>query len=44
MWGSGFITMIIYAVFGAVEDNFTLLTESSQPLLTESGKDIDIEH
>ena len=43
-YGSGLITMLIYASFGSVSDNFALLTESGQPLLTEDGQDIDIEH
>ncbi len=44
MWGSGFITQLIYATFGSVEDNFGLLTESGQNLLTEDGKYIDVEN
>lgn len=43
-WGSAFITQIIYATFGGVQDNFSLMTEDGQALLTEDGKDIDIEN
>lgn len=44
MWGSGFITQIIYATgIGGVSDNGALLTEDSKDLLTEDGKFILIE-
>lgn len=43
-WGSGYITQIIYASFGSVEDNFALLTENNLQLLAEDGKVIEIEH
>ena len=43
-WGSAFITQIIYASFGAVEDNFSLTAEDGQALLTEDGSNIDVEN
>jgi len=44
MWGSGFITQLIYATAGSVvDDSKALLTESSLNILTESGQNIDTE-
>lgn len=43
-WGSGFITIIIYATGGSdVINSNGLLTEASDDLLTEDGKFILIE-
>lgn len=40
-FGSGFITIIIYGSIGAaVEEKFSILTESGMNLLTESGSDL----
>lgn len=44
MWGSGFITQIIYAAAGgAVSENGALLTEDGNTLLTEDSRTILIE-
>ncbi len=43
-WGSGFITQIIYAALSSADDQFALTTEDNRNLLTEDGKNIDIEH
>ena len=46
MWpGSGFIIQIIYASgAGGAEQNFDLLTEAGDILLTENNLPIEIEH
>lgn len=45
IWGSGFITQIIYAAAGSVADDaFAILTENSLNILTETGIDIEVEH
>ena len=45
MWGSGFITQIIYATgFGGAVENFDLLTESGDVITTEDSLPIEIEH
>lgn len=42
--GSGFVPIVLYGFGGiAVEDNSTLLTESSLEILTESGDSILVE-
>ena len=45
-WGSAYITQVIYAGLAqaGTTDPFAILTESGNPILTESGKDIEIEH
>lgn len=44
MWGSGFITQIIYAAGAStVDDSKALLTENSLNILTETGQNIDTE-
>ena len=46
VWGSGYITQIIYAATtgSAAHDAYAILTEDSQIILTEAGKNLDIEH
>jgi len=45
MWGSGFITQIIYASgVAAVAENFDLLTEIGAIITTEDDLPIQIEH
>lgn len=44
MYGSGFITQIIYAALDSmVDDSKALLTENNFNILTESGQDLDTE-
>ena len=44
MWGSGFVTQIIYAIGGSIVDNSkNLLTENNLDIMTESSQNIDTE-